>query len=101
MPLHELACTGPTPDEGCVCQPKGSVARMDAYKAAPDWLVAGHAASVGIDMHLSSLETLMTALEQRALTEDQLDRFARILQYGERVALTTLRARQRPRRQRA
>ncbi len=86
--LHELNCPGPA--EGCVCiSPKLSVL-PDRGHAPPD-----DSAGVGVDMHLSSLETLMIALEQRRLTEDQLDRFARILQYGERVALSRVRGKRR------
>ena len=88
--LHELDCTGP--GKGCVCAcPKLSV--LGANKGVPDWQVVDHATHSGVDIHLSSLESLLIVLEQRKLDSEQMDRFARLLQYGERVVMARLKGR--------
>lgn len=87
--LHELACTGP--DDGCVCAKPAKVSALGQNKGVPDWQVVDYATHNGVDIHLSSLESLLIVLEQRQLDGDQLDRFARLLQYGERMALTRAR----------
>jgi len=46
-----------------------------------------------VDMHLSSVESLLIALEQRTLDPDQIDRFAQLLQYGERVVMARVKVR--------
>jgi len=52
-----------------------------------------YASQTGVDMHLSGLETLLIGLEQRTLDPDQLERFARLLQYGERVVMGRVKVR--------
>ena len=89
--LHELACTGATIKEGCVCPVLGQ------DDSLLNWHVAGWATRKGIDMHLSSLESLLVALEQRDMDPEQVDRFARLLQYGERMALARLQRRRKRR----
>jgi hypothetical protein len=51
--------------------------------------------TVGVDTWLDNLETVLTAIGQRRLTDDQLDRLARLLSEAEQGAIA--RARQ-PRR---
>ncbi|MCA1570863.1 MAG: hypothetical protein LC798_11200 [Chloroflexi bacterium] len=58
---------------------------------APDYLVAFSATTFGVDTHLDNIESLLIALRQRPMTDEQLDRYARLLQSGERDALRRVR----------
>lgn len=46
-----------------------------------------HAELAGSDMALSFLETALTALRTRRMTPDQVDRFARLVNEAEEMAL--------------
>ena len=59
----------------------------------------GWAEAEGMDYWLDSLETLFTAIQQRRMTSDQLDRFASLLLKAEKYSLSL--GRKRARRERA
>ena len=85
--LHDLDCTGP--GVGCLCErPKFSVLTAEVPKPLDI-----HPLHMGVDMHLSSLQSLLMGLEQRSLDSDQLDRFARLLQYGEQTVMGRVKVR--------
>ncbi len=53
----------------------------------------GWAEAEGMDYWLDSLESMLTAIRQRRMTADQLDRYATLLLRAERHSLTLGRAR--------
>lgn len=67
-----------------------------AAKAVAD---INHSTPQAVDNFTDSVETLLTALAQREMTPEQIDRLARVLQVGERDLLrrtsTLLRAKDR------
>lgn len=62
------------------------------------WEVDGWAEAEGMDRWLDGLETLFTAIRQRRMTTDQLDRYSALLLGAEKDALA--RGRKRSRRER-
>ncbi len=88
--------------------PDGAYIDGETYDKMPpfdseDWSLSSAYLSTwvsraGVDMMVSSVESLLIGLEQRELDTDQIDRLARVLQGGELHLLARLKRRRRRRR---